>query len=435
MSIKAFLSSSFADEDNLIVNKFIEILKENEVECYQARFEPTLPEGIIKAIKENELFVAILTPRNENAPSSYVNFEIPIAIGTGRKVIIFRQMEVPIQEPYSYRNQVEFNRVLLLSDDISEKNKISNALRIHLVRYGLYKGPENNDLKKRYEFALNHAQSLGSEILKFFNDVLRNNEIRNHEVKNFPTEADKKANRIILNSIENDSLTWDDGIISEESVNDPLEDIITKKEFVWIIDPLDGTMNFAYGFPFFCVSLGLLHNGKPTIGILYNPTTQELYSGRVGYPSECIDLKTGKKHILDIKNTKELLKNCIVMTHLSSDKEPRKKTIDVLDSIAEECRTIRILGSGQMAILSIVLGQFDIFFNYRTNIWDIIPAYVILNGAGGYLTSSLDGHEWNWRSRGVIAAANSAIGEEFRKLLRIKITDPKFPQYHNINNR
>lgn len=283
----------------------------------------------------------------------------------------------------------------------------------------------------RYEFAKVQAQSLGSTILGYFNEVLHRNEVRDRAVKNFPTKADIRANEMIIDKIRNDTLIKGDGIISEESIKDleSVERIIEESEFVWIIDPLDGTLNFAYGFPFFCVSIGLIRNKEPVLGVIYNPSTQELYCGRRGFASECFDLKSGTKRLLELKSGKSKLEDCIVMSHLSSNRGTRKKTIAVLDQLMENCRSVRMLGSGQMALVSLALGQFDIFFNYQTHIWDIVPGYVILKGAGGYATSSLEeDNKWNWKSQGILAASNSKIGEEFRKFLYSELKR-NFPTY------
>ena len=164
------------------------------------------------------------------------------------------------------------------------------------------------------------------------------NEIKDHAVKNFPTEADYRANNIIVRAIQDDALTARDGIVSEEHIEkvSDMKQIIENREFVWIIDPLDGTLNFAYGFPFFCVSLGLMRRGFPVLGVLYNPTTQELYCGRTGFSSECVELSTGRNRTLRLASSKGELADCIVMTHLQSNKIPRRHTINVLDNLVNE---------------------------------------------------------------------------------------------------
>lgn len=444
MSPSAFVSSSFSKEDKVVVSKIIKVLKELGIEYYQAQYVPELPDGIVKKIKEHDLFIAILTPGNTKrsslntkkpsgntkTPSDYVKFEIAAAITSEKTVIILREDVVRFQTIYGRYQQQEFNREKLVKGNKKQIKDIKKGITEKCISYGLKIGKIDPELDRRYEFAKSYAQQLGSRILGFFNESLYRNEIKDHAVKNFPTEADRRANNIIVHAIQNETLTMNDGIISEENMANEQEvlKILNDKEFVWIIDPLDGTLNFAYGFPFFCVSLGLIREGKPVMGVLYNPPTQELYCSTIDSQPECIDLKSGTKRQLKLGSTKEKLSDCIVMTHLSSHDIPRKHTINILDDIMRSCRSIRMLGSGQMALATLSLSQFDIFFNFQTNIWDIVPGYVIVKAAGGYVTSSLEGENWDWKSRGIIAATNGVVGEEFRKLLSKKLTE-SFPTY------
>jgi len=166
------------------------------------------------------------------------------------------------------------------------------------------------------------------------------------------------------------------------------------------------------------------------MGVIYDPTAQELYSAVSGRQSEAFDFKTGVRRTLVLESGHgKGLSDAIVMTHLSSNADARAVTLKVLDSMMRSCRGVRMLGSGQMALVALARGQFDVFFNYQTHIWDIVPGYVILKGAGGYATSSLQGDEqWTWQSRGVVAAASSAVGQEFAAFLRRHIAG-EFPQY------
>jgi myo-inositol-1(or 4)-monophosphatase len=423
MSFTAFLSSSFSPDDGPVVEKFRSLLEQLGIDCYQARNVPDLHEAIFDKIAECDLFIAVLTPRDGEDPSSYVSLEVGVALGKGKNIIIFREDSVPVQRAYAYRNQKEFRREALLKGDPRHIGELGAAIKEHCSKYGidLREPAIDRELERRYQFAKDHAQQLGTKVLGYFNDSLYRNKVRDVAAKNFPTDADHRANKMIISAIESDALTHDDGIVSEESFHDEgnVRKAVEENEFTWIIDPLDGTLNFAYGFPYFCVSIGLLRNKEPVMGVLYHPPSQELYGGLRGKPSQHIDLKSGVRRNIHLQSRKTELRDSIVMTHLSSERDPRRKTIGVLDSVMESCRSVRVLGSGQMALLSVALGQFDVFFNYQTNIWDIVPGYVIIKGAGGYVTSSLEGDpNWNWRSKGVVAAANPTIGAKFKDCLR-----------------
>ncbi|MFX0203131.1 MAG: inositol monophosphatase family protein [Candidatus Hodarchaeota archaeon] len=426
-----FISSSFHTNDEPVLNSIKRILDGLGIPYYQAHVVPDIPDSIIAQISQHNLFMAILTKEDSGQLSPSVSFEIGVAITLKKHLIILREDTVNVQSMYSNKLQTPFNREALTKNDKNEVSRIINSIKELYGYYGFDLTDIDPKVQQRYDFARGQVQLLGSTILAFFNDVMYRNTVRDKAVKNFPTEADRRANRIIVGAIQDEVLTRDDGIISEESIGDivKVRKIINEHEFVWIIDPLDGTLNFAYGFPFFCVSIGLLRRKEPIMGVLFNPTTQELFCGLSGRPSMCFDLKTGSKCNMVLDSAKTDLEDCIVMTHLSSHKEPRLRTINILDQLMESCRSVRMLGSGQLALIALSLGQFDIFYNFQTNIWDIVPGYVIIKGAGGFVSSTLSGPpRWSWKSKGVVAALNASIGNQITKLIHTKLKCD-FPQY------
>lgn len=419
--MKAFLSSSFSEDDKSLVDLLKRILESKGIECFQAENPYKITEGIIESIKECEIYCAILTPRYKDIVSSSVSFEVGVALSHGKNAIIFREDSLPIQTMYPNHLQKPFNHEKLLNNDTKEIEKIGTTIKDLLKQFG-YEGLLDESIKERYDFAKEQAQVLGVTILRYYNDIFYPNLIKDKNVKNFPTDADIEANKIIKTTIISDRTFKKDLIISEEETKNPdiIRDILNQSysDFVWVIDPLDGTLNFAYKFPYFGVSIGLIKNGEPVFGVIYNPTTQEIYCGAKDTQSEAIDISNGTKRVLKLNSYKQELEDCILMTHLQSKEEPRKVTIKNLNLIMKSCRSIRILGSGQMAMLSIALGQFDIFFNYSTNIWDVVPVSMILKGAGGYVTTSLKKDDsWDFNSKGVLAACNSDIGRKIRKKL------------------
>ena len=426
-----FVSSSFAQEDKPLVAVILRLLAGAGLTCRQGEVVPVIPHDILRLIDDSELFACILTPRTIDTVSSAVSFEVGAAVHARKNMIVLRQSEVPVQSMYSDRAQISFDRNALLSEDTNELDRLTETVRELLMWYGLSER-EDPDIDMRFELAKREAHQLGSTVMAYFHDSLYVNSVRDGTIQNFPTEADEEANQIIKNAIRRQALTRRDGVISEEEIKDPslVKRLVLEKEFVWIIDPLDGTLNFAYGFPFFCVSLGLLRQGIPVMGVIYDPTAQELYSAVAGRQAEAFDFKTGVRRTLVLESSHgKGLGDAIVMTHLSSNAEARAATLKVLDQIMRTCRGVRMLGSGQMALAALARGQFDVFFNYQTHIWDIVPGYVILKGAGGFATSLLQGDEqWTWQSRGVVAAASTAVGQGFVTFLRRHISG-EFPQY------
>jgi myo-inositol-1(or 4)-monophosphatase len=385
------------------------------------------PEVAAAMMRRHELFGVVLAATISREELSAVDLEVQTALALQRKVLVFREQGLPVRTAYPEKLQMVWDVSGVKTTAPAGSEALSRQVLELLTLYGINTriAPVDPELLRRYDFAREQAQSLGGAVLRYYNDVFYPNEIRNRASRNFPTSADIRANRMIISEIQKNQEFRDDAIISEEDTQDPvvlkeiLQDSGSETGFTWVIDPLDGTLNFAYNFPYFCVSIGVLQHNEPVIGVVFNPTTQELYCGLKGSRSECIDLRDGRKKLLDTAFGKQALEDAIVMTHLSTQSWPRRKTIGVLDGLMERCRNVRMLGSGQMSLVSIALGQFDIFFNYSTNIWDIVPGAVILKGAGGYLTSSLerDG-DWDPQSKGVLAACNAEIGRQAREYLR-----------------
>ncbi len=116
------------------------------------------------------------------------------------------------------------------------------------------------------------AREAGAAIRGFYKDAYT---VKDKGEDNPLTDADLASDRILADRLRRDDWGW----LSEESVDDPVR---LTKEFAWIIDPLDGTKEFTLGIPEFVVSIGLVHLGRPVLGVLYNPIVDEMFAGVVG---------------------------------------------------------------------------------------------------------------------------------------------------------
>jgi myo-inositol-1(or 4)-monophosphatase len=151
---------------------------------------------------------------------------------------------------------------------------------------------------------------------------------------------------------------------------------------VWIIDPLDGTVNYANGIPCFCVSIGLAVGGRPMIGVVYDPTRDEMFSAQAGAGA--------KLDGLPIRNPgKEKLIDCVVSLSL-----PRRGWARRRDRIGRAIRVSRNMGSAALAIAYLANGRFDAFVQAGgLSLWDVCAAGLIAVEGGVRLTT-LDGLPW-----------------------------------------
>jgi myo-inositol-1(or 4)-monophosphatase len=179
------------------------------------------------------------------------------------------------------------------------------------------------------------------------------------------TEADHQANRIITTAIENEFP--DHSIFSEESAFKEGD-----SEFKWVIDPLDGTGNFAHGNPQYSVSIGLLEAGTPVMGVVYVPETDEMFhavEGGDAYKGET------RIHTTDRDSLDESM--------LLSGWDPDG---DFLTHFYQETRGVRALGSAALSLCYLANGSADGTWEYGTYPWDVAAGIVIARAAGARIT-------------------------------------------------
>lgn len=210
--------------------------------------------------------------------------------------------------------------------------------------------------------------------------------------RDFVTAADKEAQRLIIDLIG--ERFPDHGIIAEEE-DDSLS---AESDTVWIIDPIDGTSNYANDIPVFAVSIAVAHHKHPLIGVVYDPVHDQLFSAVAGEGS------TVNGQPLQV-NSKNALGDAFLALDWSRGGSQRQTTLDILGVLAYEVRTVRAVGSAALAIVWIAAGRLDIYFNINLKLWDIAAAGLIVQEAGGQV-GGFDGRLFDLRdaaSWGVVA--------------------------------
>ena len=209
------------------------------------------------------------------------------------------------------------------------------------------------------------------ELQRFFNGDFK---ITNKEGINNPvTEADLAAEKAIVAAIKADYP--DHFILSEEA-----GEIKMDSEYKWIIDPIDGTINFANGIPICCVSVGVEHKGEMIMGAVYNPLMSEFFFAQKGVGAWLND-----KQIF-VSNKNEMLKSCLVTgfpyTYLDSENGP----LQVFERLIRKGVAVRRLGSAAIDLCWTACGRFEGFYEHKLNAWDSAAGVLILKEAGGKIT-------------------------------------------------
>jgi len=159
-------------------------------------------------------------------------------------------------------------------------------------------------------------------------------------------------------------------------------------EFVWIVDPLDGTVNYAHGFPVYCVSIGLEYQETIVAGVVYDPERDELFWSGLGGPAYL-----NKRRITVSKETK--LERSLLATGFAYDiGSARKNNLGYFARMAKRAQGIRRPGSAAIDLCWLAAGRIDGFWELKLHPWDTAAASLILRQAGG-VTTRVDGSAYS----------------------------------------
>jgi myo-inositol-1(or 4)-monophosphatase len=224
------------------------------------------------------------------------------------------------------------------------------------------------------------------------------------------TDADYASERLVIDAIRD--RYPDDGILAEESGEHAgvLRDDGSNNGRRWVIDPLDGTVNYANGIPYYCVSIGLVADDRPAVGVVYDPARDDLYTATADGPA----LLDGEPALA---STKEVLSDYVVsLAVIGRGGLARERRIAPL------IRIHRRMGSAALSLAYVASGRFDAFVqNGGLSPWDVAAAGLIAERAGATVTSVDGGAWWNPKLRGPrtsVVAAPPVQHEPILELLR-----------------
>lgn len=146
----------------------------------------------------------------------------------------------------------------------------------------------------------------------------------------------------------------------------------------WIVDPLDGTVNYFYGIPIFCTAIALRAEGKLVLGVVYDPMQDECYSALVGGTATCNGAPISV-------SARERMAEAVVFIGHGTHDGSGEAGIRRFAHVSRQVRKIRILGSAALTLCYIAAGRFDAYVEARISLWDFAAAQVILEAAGGVL--------------------------------------------------
>lgn len=267
-------------------------------------------------------------------------------------------------------------------------------------------------LQHMLEWAFDCGEILNSHLVESYEKPLK---ILDKGKQGLATEADLLSEKFVMEKIR--SLYPDHLILSEEDAfkRQVKSDGIQGDEYIWLIDPLDGTNNFYNRVPFFCVSLAL-NRGKETLaGVVFNPVNCELFYAVKGQGAWLIRLigESEVKIQLNPPKGKKGFKEALLSANLTSKRVEK----DLLKSFPE-VRAMRRLGSAALEMSYVAAGMLDAYWEYKLQPWDMAAAGLICREAGVKI-SNIEGGEYHPFGPSVLTA-DPNLYDELKKILNKK---------------
>lgn len=189
------------------------------------------------------------------------------------------------------------------------------------------------------------------------------------------------------------------GMMAEESA-----DVRGDLPFTWIVDPIDGTRNYALGIPHFCVAIALARGDEVILGVIYDPMRDELFTAEKG-GGACLN---GSPIRVSAKTS---LSESLVGFDLGYDAEIGQRMLSMTNSLWPGVTSVRIMGSAALGLAYVACGRLDLYFHFFLYPWDLCAGVVLVEEAGGVITE-IEGQPIDIHSRTVLAS-NREVHRDF----------------------
>ncbi|XP_050336976.1 inositol monophosphatase 1 [Bactrocera neohumeralis] len=263
------------------------------------------------------------------------------------------------------------------------------------------------DLDKCFEVVSQLVDKAGALVAKR-NETRQEFEEKANDI-DLVTATDKEVEQLLINGLL-DVFPDHKFIGEEESAAGGAPNKLTDAP-TWIIDPVDGTMNFVHSFPHSCISIGLKVNKVTEIGIVFNPMLGQRFSSRRGQGAYL----NGRR--IHVSGQKELGKSLVTSEFgTSRDTEKLKVVFENFQNIVPKVHGFRMLGAAALNLCMVALGAADINFEFGVHAWDVCAGELLVLEAGGVVIDTTGG-KFDIMSRRILAASSEELAQEFAKHL------------------
>lgn len=250
------------------------------------------------------------------------------------------------------------------------------------------------------------ARKVGRRMVHDFGEVA-NLQISRKGPGDFVSNADTVAERTLIEQLSYDRPDY--GFITEETGDIPARN---NSPYTWVIDPIDGTLNFIHAIPTFAISIALLEKGDVIAGLVFNPITNDLYyaeKGKGSYlmtPTGTIRLRVSGRNNIE---------QALIGSSCFKSEQNRNTVAKLVNGLA----TVRYNGCTTLSLAAVAAGQFDGYVSGQFKIWDIAAGYLLVKEAGGFASDFNGKRPLNEiLSSQTLLASNSALKEAFLATLQ-----------------
>lgn len=263
------------------------------------------------------------------------------------------------------------------------------------------------------------ARRAGALLVEYFARGVRT-EYKGTGTVDVVTDADRASEKLIVASLQ--KAFPDHGIVGEEGSRSA-----GSGEFLWYVDPLDGTTNFAHGFPVFCISLGLVQNAEVIAGVVFDPTRNELFAAERGTGAT---LNGEPIHVSKIARLGESL----LGTGFPSKKRHLNPNIHFYHQLTLKSHGIRRPGSAALDLTCVASGRYDAYWEFNLNSWDTSAGVLLVEEAGGKVTH-MDGSKFDVAASREVLASNGLIHDELMQEMQAIIQGRHLEELPSLSRR
>lgn len=256
---------------------------------------------------------------------------------------------------------------------------------------GTQEVPPSQSGRSALEVSIEAARRAGEVIKDRF---LTEKEVRFKGRADIVTDVDLAAERIILDLVQSEYPQF--SILSEES--NPIE---TGSPFTWVIDPIDGTRNFAEGIPHFCVVVALARGSDVVVGVTYDPIKEEIFTAELGQGA----MLNGEPISVSTRNE---IPDCVLGFDLGYVDDKAATALDMIRSLWPGFQTMRLMGSSALGMAYAAAGRVDLYFHHSLSPWDSASGLLLAREAGGNVVDR-QGEDANLFTPSVIVSSNYLI--------------------------